>query len=292
MSYSYLGQNLHETADRAKQYFIKEYGARNFECEEAVDDLPLKPTWQATSKAGYLLCIEVRETPFSNSLYEFVAKCAARGIPVRLWVAIPEIAAGPTFNAELKQARDFGVGVVQLPDTGAAHEFHRPVSLSLFALKKTDLSAVPKAKREEVKSAESTFLDGTPDQGCQAICQALEKLTREFSEHTYNQGWWRQPKGSKLLKPKFFQNDSWAIVLQLMEERLDIKKVQLKCDIFTKQAIVKARAHTDWRNAVSHKPKTIKQLKERDARLRTMFETTRDILIEWYVIAKPLKLIR
>lgn len=293
MSYSILGQNLHETADRAKQYFSQHYGATNFACEQALDnDLPLKPTWLATLKAGYRLCIEVRETPFSNSLYEFVTKCATRGMPVRLWVAVPRSAAAPTFNTELKQARDAGVGVVQIAEDGVAHEFHRPVPLSLFALKKTDLKKVPKGQREDVKTAESTFLDGTPDQGCQAICQKLEELTRQFAEYTHGQGWWRQPAGTKPLQPKFFQTGAWAKVLELMEERLEAKRIQSKCNTFTKQIIVRARGHTDWRNEVSHKPVNFRQLKIRDAKLRTMFEVTRDLLIEWYGIARPFRLVK
>lgn len=291
MSYSILGQNLHETADLAKKYFAKEYGARNFECEEAIDeDLPLKPTWQATLKAGYRLCIDVRETPFSKTLYEFVAQCASRGMPIRLWVAVPETAAVPSFNSELKQAHEHGVGVVQISDGGVAHVFHRPVPLSLYALNKTDLSAVPKSKRDDVKSAEETFLDGSPDLACHAICQALEQLTREFAEFTYEQGWWKL-SGKKRPTKNTFQTGNWATVLELMEEGLDIKKVRAKCAAFSKQEIVKVRAHTGWRNSVSHKPKNAKQLKERDARLRTMFETTRDLLIEWYAIAKSFRLV-
>ena len=291
MSYAILGQSLHEIADRAKAYFATEYGATNFKCEHApVDDLPLKPTWQASLAAGYSLFIEVRESPFSNSLYEFVTRCAAEALPIRLWVVVPPTAAVPSFNAELKQARDVGVGVVQIAEDGKAHEFHRPVPLSLFALKKTDLKTIPKARREEIKTAESTFLDGSPGQGCQSICQELEQLTREFASYTYDQGLWKQKQGAAPLKKKYFDTSPWADVLQSLEERLDIARVKAKSKTFTKQAIVRARSHTDWRNAVSHKPSTFKDRKQRDAKLRTMFEVTRDVLVEWYEIAKPFKL--
>lgn len=293
MNYSFLGQDLHGIADRAKQYFSEHYGARKFQCEKSINnDLPLTPTWHATLNAGYLLCIEVRETPFSNSLYEFVSRCAACGMPVRLWVAVPHGAVGPNFNSELKQARDAGVGVIQISENGSAYEFHRPVPLSLFALKKTDFTTVPRAQREEVKTAESLFLDGTPDQGCQSLCQALERFTRNFAEYSYNQGWWKQPQSPKPLAPKFFQRDPWAKVLKELENGVDVSKVQAKCPAFTAQVIVAARGHTEWRNAVSHKPKSLKQLQDRDARLRTMFEATRDHLIEWYRVCKPLKLVK
>jgi hypothetical protein len=226
MTYQILGLDLHDTADRAKQYFAKEYGAKGFVCEEAIEsDVPLKPTWQAKLNAGYLLCVEVRETPFSSTLHQFVAVCATKGLPVRLWVAVPQWAESSSFASDLKQARDVGIGVIQIRDDDS-HEFHRPVSLSLFALKKTDLKAVPSARREEIKSAESTFRDGSPDQGCQAICQALELITKNFAEYTYKQGWWKQPKQVKAsgAKQPNFQGP-WANVLECLEERIDAPKV-------------------------------------------------------------------
>lgn len=150
---------------------------------------------------------------------------------------------------------------------------------------------VPKSQRDEVKTAESTFLDGSPGQGCQAICQALEQVTRRFAHHTHDAGWWKHPAGAATLNRTFFETKPWATVLEEMEARIEVAKVRGKSPSFNKQAIVKARGHTDWRNAVSHKPSTFKGLIDRDARLRTMFESTRDILVEWYGIAKPLRLL-
>src|ERR1043165_1175985 len=177
MSYALLGHSLHETADSAKRYFAREYGAAKFICESEVeDDLPLRPTWQANMQGGYRLCIEVRESPFSHSLYQFVTLCAGRHLPIRLWVAMPAGPAGDAFNKELREAKAVGVGVVQLADNDSAHEFHRPAPLSLFGLRRTDIHAVPKRHRESIKKAEDAFLDGAPDQGCQLICQELESV--------------------------------------------------------------------------------------------------------------------
>jgi hypothetical protein len=293
MSYAFLGQNLHETADRARKYFANAYGATHFKAEAAIDaQLPLKPTWQATLNGGYILCIEVRETPFSQSLYEFVTLCAQQGKPVRLWVAVPHGMAAPTFNGELKQARELGVGVAQIADDGTAHEFHKPVPLSLFALRKTELKHVPKIRRETLKTAEDTFLSGAPDQGCQAVCQDLEAITRRFAEHTYQAGWWKTTAGAKALPTRFFRRDSWATMLEALDERIDVQQVKVKCPTFGRPLVAGARQYTNWRNTVSHKPKTLNELQKRDARLRTMFEATRDLLIEWYEVAKPLKILK
>lgn len=290
MSYTMLGQNLHETAGRAKKYFATTYGATHFLCEQAIDkDLPLRPTWQATMGVGYRLCIDVRESPFSNTLYEFVMKCAQLGMPVRLWVVVPDGNVAPTFSTELKQARELGVGVVQIAGNGTPNEFHKPVALSLFGLKRTDLKAIPKVRRELLKNAEDLFLGGSPDKGCQEVCQCLEAVTRQFAERTYNDGLWRMPAG-KTFAPRFFRRDSWANMLQGLDSQIDERATRAKCPKFKKAKVAGARLYTDWRNSVSHRPKTLKELQERDAKLRTMFEATRDLLTEWYEIVKPLKL--
>jgi hypothetical protein len=292
MRYSFLGQDLHETADRAKSFFAANYGATHFKCEEPVEnDLRLRPTWKAKLKSGHTLCVNVQPTPFSSTLYEFVMKCAQRELPIKLWVAVPLGSAKESFSADLKQAHEAGIGVVQFSDDGKPHEFHRAVPLSLFGLKKTDLRTVPRARRDEVKTAEATFLDGTPDQGCQALCQQLEQITRQVAERTYDNGWWKTPAGSKPLRKRFFTTDSWAKMLEAFDSRVEQKKVEARCPSFTKAKVAGTRGFTDWRNDVSHKPKNLKELQKRDAKLRTMFEATRNLLIEWYLIAKPLKLL-
>jgi hypothetical protein len=293
MTYAILGQNLYETADGARKFFSQMYGATHFSCEQVVEgDLPLKPTWQAKLATGYRLCVEVLEKPFTNSLYAFVTQCVARGLPVKLWVAVPKAAAGPSFNGELKAARDAGIGVVQISDPDTPHEFHRPVPLSLFGLKKTDFKRVPRGCRENLRVAENAFLDGSPSQGCQTVCQELEDVTRKVAEYTHSAGWWKQGAKGKGYRPRFFRTDSWAVMLEQWEQHADVGKIRQKCGSFSKQLIVRTRAHTEWRNAVSHKPRNLQQLKIRDARLRTMFESTRDLLVEWYDIAKPLKIVK
>jgi hypothetical protein len=292
MTYSLLGHDLHEAADKAKAWFAENYGAKNFKREEPVLDLPLRPTWQAMLNGGYSLCVNVQPSPFSPSLFEFVTQCAQRGLPIKLWVAIGPSPPKESFGADLKQARNFGIGVVQIPDAGKPHEFHRAVPLSLFGLTRTDPKDVPKPRREVLKKAEDTFLDGAPDQACQLICQELEHISRVFAEHTYDKGLWKQPKGARTLRSRFFTKDSWATMLEEMEQRANVATIAAKSPDFSKQLVVRARAFTDWRNAVSHKPTKSAELKKRDTKLRTMFEVTRDLLIDWYHAAKPLGLLK
>lgn len=291
MTYGLLGQDLHETAERAKRWFTTHYGASRFRCEESVmDDLPLLPTWQGDLQAGYTLCINVQPTAFSPSLFEFVTRSAQSGLPIKFWVAIPDTTP-KDLATDLKKARSVGIGVVQMLESGQAHEYHRAVPLSLFGLKRADLATVAKARREVIKNAEDIFLDGAPDQGCQAVCQELESITRKFAERSYTDGLWKMPAGATPRPSRFFQKKSWSNMLEEMERSVDTAAMIKKCPLYNKQMVVRTRAYTQWRNDVSHKPKSLKQLKARDAKLRGMFEVTRDLLVEWYALAQPLRLL-
>jgi hypothetical protein len=208
-----------------------------------------------------------------------------------LWVAVAAGASKETFSSDLRRAREIGIGVVEFAVNGTPHEIHRAVPLSLFALKRTNMQSVPKVRREEIKTAEIAFLDGMPGQGCQTICQELESITRLFAEHAYISGWWKTPAGSAPIPDAFFRVDSWAGLLEEMEQRTDYKLLRTKVPGFSKQLILGARAFTNWRNTVSHKPSTLEQLKKRDQNLRSMFEVTTDLLLEWYGVAKPLRLL-
>lgn len=289
MSYSLLGQDLHETADSARAWLTRLYGARGPKCEQQVTkDLPLRPTWQATAPTGYILCVNVQPSPFSQTLHEFVNLAMQRGLPIKLWVAVPADSTKESFASELKQARQAGIGVVQFSDGSLPHEYHRAVATSLFALSRTELSKIPKAAREMFKNAEETFLGGDPSHGCQSICQDIEALSRLVAAETYRLGLWKSPHGSAVLKSRFFTSDSWATMLGAFEQRADEPAIKRKCQPFRKQLIVRTRAFTDWRNSVSHKPKGMAELKKRDSRLRTMFEATRDLLVDWCHCARPL----
>ena len=287
MSYQYLAQHLHETADRARTYFAETYNAKRFLCEDAVeDDLPLRPTWQADLAGGCKLCVEVNESAFSPSLATFVTKCASRGMPVRLWVAVP---AGGSSGKEVREARELGVGIVEVGDDGV-HEVHRAVTLSLFGLRRIDLKKVPRKHRESLKKAGDAFLDGMPESGCQSVCQELEALTRLVAEHTYNKPDWWKDRANLNLAPRFFAVDSWAKMLETFDEKILPQKAQINGKPLNKALIAGARSHTDWRNSLSHKPKTLKALQTRDAKLRTMFEVTRDLVVEWYAVADAFRL--
>ena len=293
MTYTFLGQALHDTADRAKRWFANTYGATGFICEKpSPDNLPLAPTWKAKLRTGYGLYINVQSTPFIPTLSDVVSIGVHRSLPIKLWVVVNYEAPKLTFAEDLRRAADLGIGVVQFDEYGHAREWHRAVPLSLYTLRKTDLARVPKRRKEELKNAEATFLSGSPPEGCRMICEELEDVTRAFAEYTYKNGFWTMPASAKPPSDYFFRTGKWAVMLESLDALIDMKAIRKKCPSFAKPIVAAARSYTDWRNSLSHKPKNAKELKDRDSRLRTMFEATRDILLDWFDVVQPLKLIK
>lgn len=156
-------------------------------------------------------------------------------------------------------------------------------------MNKVDPKTIPLTYRLAMKNAEDTFRDGDPGQGCQSICQELEDLTRKAAANLHQRGCfqhaWVPANGQD-----FFEKGNWGPLLQAFENRIDVGSVTALCPLFDLDMVIRTRGYTNWRNSVSHKPKTLKELKRRDSQLRTMFEATRHLLIEWANAVKSLKL--
>jgi hypothetical protein len=289
MSFKLLSAHLHTTALEAKKYFTREHGAKSFQHEATINkDLPLTPTLSAHLGDGCILCVEVSEKAYSNSLDTFVVECSTRGFPVKLYVVLPSAKSDQEFAANLRKAKDRGVGVIELSDTGvwAATE---AVSLSLFGLRKNQLKEFPKGKREAVRQAEQTFLNGNPVKGCQSLYEELEAVTRAFAARSKSEGWWRSPHPGEANPSANIEKGPWAKVLKELATFLDLKTCQKRCPFICDELIASARGVTP-RNLTSHKPSNLNKIIQRDRRLRTWFESTSDLLKTWYEATQPLKL--
>lgn len=290
MSFLALAPQLHPTALAAKKYFSEEYGAKNFAIEEAIaDQLSLRPTLTGHLSHGYLLCIDVSASAYSNSLDTFVVECVQGGFPIKFYVAIPSAKEDKDFASNLKKAKQRGVGIVEIANNHK-HRFLSAVSLSLFGLRPATINDYPKAKRETIVQARETFLSGNPVKGCQAMYEELEVITRAFAIRARDEGWWKTQKPGEPKAPKKLDTDPWATVLKSLERLLDYNACRKKCPQMRDVLIVSARGVTDPRNLTSHKPSSLKKLIERDTRLRTWFETAQDLLKDWYKAVRPLKI--
>jgi hypothetical protein len=293
MSFTILPPTLHETAFAAKRYFGKDHGATHFQFETEVEpELGLRPTLSARLGDGCILCVEVSVKAYSNSLDTFVVECCARGIPVKLYVVRQAAKKDRDFAANLKTAKSRGVGVIEISGSTTT-VYAEAVSLSLFALRRCDLGKIPKPKRDPIRQAERTFLDGNPVKGCQALCEELEAVTRSFAIRSHAEGWWRPPHPGEQKPKTKLSNGPWASVLRDLAQFLELggsKPCKTKCPDMNESLIASARGLTDPRNKTSHKPPSVTKIKERDRKLRIWFETASDLLKEWYDATKPLKL--
>lgn len=290
MNFQALAPQLHATAIAARKHFSAEFGAKAFEIEAVVDEqLSLRPTLKAKLANGYILCVEVSDRAWSNSLDTFVLECVQKGFPVKFCVVVPLASADKDFSTNLKKAKDRGVGIFEIAEL-SKHQYLAPVSLSLFGLRLTPINDFPKPKREPILLARETFLTGNPAKGCQTMYEEFEALTRQFASRSHALGWWKAQESGDPKDPKDFQKDPWASVLRALERRLDMEACRKVCPKMSDTLIIGARSTTDPRNLTSHKPDSVKKLLERDKRLRTWFETSQDLLKDWLIALKSMKL--
>ena len=292
MNLHLLASHLHPTAKAAVRYFGKEHGARNFKGEYIIaSDLSLKPTLSASLDNGCILCVEVSERVYSNSLDTFVVECTSKSFPAKLYVVVPSLKGDPDLAANLRKAKERGVGVVEIPDESTPpFTACEAVSLSLFGLRRVDTKEFPKNKRESIHQAEATFLNGNPVKGCQSLYEELEVLTRAFAKRSLAEGWWRSVHVGEAKPKENLDVGPWARVLAELGRFLDMTACRKKCPLMNEGLIGSARGVTDPRNLTSHRPSNLKKIIERDKRLRTWFESTHDLLKAWYEATKPLKL--
>jgi hypothetical protein len=216
---------------------------------------------------------------------DFVTKCATRGYPVLLWIVLPKNVGPSSLGKELKDARELGVGVARVIEDDTILEVHQPLALSLIALRcLSGRGALTKVQWVAVTDAERKFLAGNPDGACQDVGQQLEDVTRKFAAHSFALNWWN-PNANP---PNFDGN--WGPLLERLEQDILPRQVQARCPDFKKQHVTTVRHLAGLRNAVSHPPKNAKERRERDEKLRTMFESMRDALVDWYAFARVLKL--
>lgn len=290
-SYKFLASPLHSTANAAMVYFKNEVGLSHFKVEEPIgQNLEFRPTISCSSTEQYLVCVEISESawPLKNVLDTFVLDCKNQGMPVKLHVAIPKGVVDPDFSKNLKRAKSCGVGVLELEENGAAHVYHDALPLSLTGLRTYIPSEFPPKFRENLKGAESTFLNGNPHKGCGELYDLIEDLCRKVGDRADKKGYWKTVKSGTKIPKINFDTKSWALVVKHLESHLDIKKCN--CPKLKDTLLARIRGLTQHRNDSGHKPKNLSQLKQRDQELRTRFETARDTLRDLINATKPLHL--
>lgn len=274
MAYSILPPQLHKTADEARVFFRKNFGTPSFKIEEQpYQDATYRPTLSGITRDQHILCIEVSDTPYTNSLDAFVLDCKQRALPVKLYVAIPQEDGVRDFKSGLRRAKENGVGVIEVGGGKPGNVIHDALSLLLTGVRPYDAQDFPPKYREAIMGAYSTFYNGDPVKGCSRVYDEVEALTRSI--------------GRKALKRKCFvdmtkassfdfDKTPWASVVHFLNRHLDRKLAS--CPDLMEALFARIQGATPHRNDAGHKPRDTKALMRRDRELRTRFESATDLL--------------
>lgn len=286
MTYQILHKSLHRVADATRQYFENEWGIRRFEVERQVTGLGFAPTLHATTRDFHDLLVEVHQKAYLRSLDRVVLDCQRLGLPVKLFTSIPKGLGGQEHQADLRFARDCGVGVVEVDEAGGVTVVSNALSLSLLGVRQVPRAAFPDCYRNDVWNAQRLFTDGQPGKGCSILYDLIEDLCRRIAECTLRRGFWKTSSKKKVK----LDTCPWANVIDLLVKHLD--RSGSKCPALKKSLFDRISGVIPNRHKTGHKPKTKQQLIDRDRRLRTWFEEAQDAFEDLMKASKPLRIHR
>lgn len=272
MTYRALAAHLHATADHARGFFVRQRGVSHVVIEGAIDpDVSFRPTFHGRTRDHHTVCVEVTDSAYTDTLDVFVLDCQHRGMPVKLYLAVP--AGSPIDMGSLvKKARSRGVGVLEIGPAGGCTTLASALSLSLTGLSRPVTQGFPARYRQALADAEETFLNGDPVKGCGRVYDEIEEFTRRLAERAQKRGF-LSPSAATAKKPNF-KKGPWKVVLEFLREHLDYPKFGTLDDGLLARVI----GLTHSRNQSGHKVSRKQDLVRRDSQLRTRFEDAVNLL--------------
>jgi hypothetical protein len=278
-----LPPGLHETAEQAIAWFIKRWGVRKNKIVvegEFDSQISFRPTFLTKTDDQYLLCIEISDNIYNNTLDSVVLSCRDKGLPIKLMVAVPRSSTTDSqYAAKLKSAKIAGVGILEV-DGQSGDIVQQPLALSLAGVRRIDTSKFPRQYRQPLQQAYQTFRDGEPSKACSLVYDELEATCRRVAA--------KAVKSKVYATPLKISTCSWAELLRNMDRQINRKDARAKP--ITSDLLARIIGVTGHRNASGHKPKTVTELVKRDQALRTRFETAVDLLDELIDASRPLKI--
>lgn len=286
MTYAYriLPTGLHITADAAISWFVQKWGIKRSGIVvegQFYPDIPLRPTFYAKLDDGHILVVEVAEKIYDNTLDAVCLECRNKGLPVKLFVAVPKGVSDINYAKRLKDAKRAGVGILEV-DNNSGELIQQALSLSLAGVRYIDTSEFPARFRQSLQNAHQTFRDGEPSKACSLIYDELEACFRLFAKKCVKKRLWANPSNLDIEKV------AWVTLLQNIDKYLDRSDAQVR-DI-TSLLIARMIGVTPHRNESGHKPSTLKARMKRDGELRTRFEAAVDLFTDFLGATKTLRL--
>ncbi|MFY9826158.1 MAG: hypothetical protein WAM82_32630 [Thermoanaerobaculia bacterium] len=280
--YRALPRQLYSIADGAKRFCREQWGISSGRIQvekPIIPDINFVTTLHAAGRDFHWLCIEVSESPYYPALDTFVLECKNKVLPVKLYVAVPQVETG-TFKVDLARARSNGVGVIEISDVKMSI-IQEALPLSLTGVRAPTPGEFPAKYRQAVAEAVSTFRSGNPAKGCAVLYDELEALTRSIAEKATKRNFWRGAA------PSLSGMVPWAKLVKGLMDNFD--PVKSNCPDLKTALFARVLGMTPQRNEVSHKPKNIRELMKRDSQLRTRFESISDLLKDLITASKTLR---
>ena len=288
--FAILAESLHSTANGAITYFKNEHGLKSIDLENPVKDfdkLGLRPSIQGTSAGGSRYCIEVAERlRLPDSVLGFLAECKKKNSPIKFILVIPDGAedGDPDYAKNLRACKSNGIGVCTVDEDGSGTQHAGALSQLAVGVRHIEFSKYPIAFRSDLQMHMETYLSGNPVKACQGVAEILEDFTRKVVAKAHKE---------KLYPKVYKHSHSWADICEEMQTKLvredPVTKKPTKCTPITKRLVSRIHGYTDYRNVVSHKPKNLEELREREIKIRTYFEQFSDLLLELVNASKTLK---
>lgn len=286
MTYSYriLPLGLRATADAAVAWFIKDWGIKKSSVvveEQFHPDVNYRPTFHIRLDDGHILCIEVSEKIYDNTLDSVSLACRETGLPVMLVVAVPKDVSDPDYGRHLKDAKTAGVGILEA-DVSSGHLIQKPLSLSLAGVRHLDVTEFPARFRQNLQRAHQTFRDGEPSKACSLVYDELEACFRTFAEKCVKKRLWANAQSLDLKK------GPWANIISSVDRTLD-RSSPLTKEV-TPTLLARILGVTPHRNDTGHKIRDMKVRIRRDKELRTRFEGAVDLFQSFLLATRKLRL--
>lgn len=284
MSYGILQTRLHGVADEVQAYFRREWGVGKFAIEKQLLDLGYRPTLSVVDRQKYYLCIEVSETAYSNFLDSVILDSMNRGLAIRLFVAVPAGSSGQQFELDRKLGRVRGVGLLFVDPYRHLTTLDRPaLPLSLTGARPIEARKFPARYRQDLQEAQSTYDGGNPPKACACVYDIIESVTRRLGRYISDKNLWNNQTQIKLK----WEKAPWANILDSFLSYFNCNLVN--CPNLTQSLLHRIRGETDLRNQVGHAPRSTRERQERDAELRTRFETATDVLKALLDATRPIR---
>lgn len=261
MTYTYLSAELHETAEAVRSHLIDNMGLKKVDIEKStVPSIDFCPTLSGESPRGYMVFVEVSNSPYPKTLDGLVLDCVTNQIPVKLYVANPVSQSGKIDEKEVRRLSKKNIGYL-IVGTSGVEEIRGALELSLF-LPEISPKSIPKSLRPAIHEACNTYQNGNPVKGVATLCDEIEDLIRKNAK-----------------KAKKTRRIPASCTINFDRGRLaNIIDTLNKHRVMRKPLIGKCYTLTEIRNDSSHPPKNFRKRTERHKKLRTNFMWAIDLL--------------